>query len=57
MHTIDKDPTRFNPASAADHERRHAMPWPVRRLAQRHGLTRATARIVAEFLGYALEDR
>jgi hypothetical protein len=58
MHTLDKDRARFNPASAADHLRWRSPPcWAVRRLVRRHGLHAATAKTVAEFLGYALEDR
>jgi hypothetical protein len=36
---------------------RARMPWPARHLARRHGLHAATARTVAELIGYTLEAR
>jgi hypothetical protein len=55
--TLDKHPTRFNPASAADHLRWRSLPWAARRLVRRHGLHAATAKTVAELIGYTLKSR
>jgi hypothetical protein len=41
----------------AEHIRMRALPWPARRLARRHGLKAATARTVAELVGYAIGGR
>ena len=38
----------------AEHIRMRALPWPAKRLARRHGLRAATARTVAELVGYAI---
>jgi hypothetical protein len=61
MHTIANDPAARNPASAverlSDHLRWRSLPWPAKRLARRHGLHAATARTVAELIGYTLEAR
>jgi hypothetical protein len=41
----------------SDHVRMPTLPWPARRLTKRFGLGAATARVVAEMIGYAMEDR
>lgn len=41
----------------SDHIRLRSLPWPARRLMRRHGLHAATARTVAELVGYTMEDR
>ena len=48
-----------NPATAverlSDHIRWRALPWPAKRLVRRHGLHAATARVVAELAGFAID--
>jgi hypothetical protein len=53
-------PFRNNATAAerlSDHLRFRSLPWTARRLARRHGLRAATARTVAELIGYTLEAR
>jgi hypothetical protein len=61
MHTLPNDPAARNPASAverlSDRLRWPTLPWPAKRLVRRHGLHAATARTIAELIGYSTEAR
>jgi hypothetical protein len=41
----------------SDHLRTRTLPWPAKHLVRRHGLHAATARTVAELIGYAMDGR
>jgi len=41
----------------SDRLRWPTLPWPARRLMRKHGLHAATARTVAELVGYTVEAR
>lgn len=42
---------------AAERARFRALPFPAKRLVRRHGLTPATALVVAELAGFSMEVR
>jgi hypothetical protein len=56
MPTLQNHPLPFKSAPT-DRERVRVMPWPAKRLARRHGLRPATALVVAELAGFAMEAR